>query len=72
MILNAQKEITNDFNLATANLNMDVQFGAGWFMTQRILWKGEFVSQNHNGFPNTDRFNGGNFNGFMIEAAVGF
>ena len=49
-----------------------IQLGAGWFMTQNILLKGEFVSQNYNGFPNTNRFNGGSFNGFMIEAAVGF
>jgi hypothetical protein len=49
-----------------------IQVGAGWFLTQNILLKGEYVSQNYNGFPSNNRFAGGKFNGFMLEAAVGF
>ncbi|HMQ47396.1 MAG TPA: hypothetical protein PKA00_08555 [Saprospiraceae bacterium] len=49
-----------------------VQLGAGWFVTPNILMKGEYVNQNYNDFITTDILHGGNFNGFMIEAVVGF
>jgi hypothetical protein len=49
-----------------------VQVGAGWFITPNIMFKGEYVNQNYNGYPASNRFAGGNFNGFMLEAAVGF
>lgn len=57
----------------TPEVSMDrVQLGAGWFMTPNILLKGEFINQNYNNYPAANRFAEGKFNGFMIEAAVGF
>lgn len=44
----------------------------GWFMTKNIMLKGEYVSQKYNHFPSDDLRSGGKFNGFMIEASVGF
>ncbi|EKD30986.1 MAG: hypothetical protein ACD_77C00435G0001, partial [uncultured bacterium] len=44
----------------------------GWFVTKNIMAKAEYVSQNYNGFVATDLRNGGKFNGFVIEAVVGF
>ena len=49
-----------------------VQLGAGWFITSNILLKGEYVNQNYSDFPQTDIRHEGNFNGFMLEAAIGF
>lgn len=49
-----------------------IQFGAGWFITDNIVVKGEYVNQNYNGFPRTDLRSGGRFNGLMLEAVVGF
>lgn len=44
----------------------------GWFLTKNILMKGEYVVQNYDDFPNTDYRSGGKFNGYVIEAIVGF
>ncbi|WP_192823458.1 hypothetical protein [Rufibacter sp. LB8] len=46
--------------------------GAGWFMTRNILLKGEYVTQEYKDFPTADYRNGGKFNGYVIQAAVGF
>lgn len=59
-----------------ANLNEvtqdRIQIGAGWFITDNIVVKGEYVNQNYTGFPRTDLRSGGRFNGLMLEAVVGF
>ena len=45
---------------------------AGWFVTKNILMKGEYVVQQYKNFPAADYRSGGKFNGFVIEAVVGF
>jgi len=47
-------------------------FAAGWFLTRNILMKAEYVLQHYKDFPATDYRNGGKFNGFVVEAVVGF
>jgi urease beta subunit len=47
-------------------------FAAGWFLTQSVLLKGEYVTQEYKNFLPTDVRNGGKFNGYVIEAVVGF
>jgi|SRR5690554_2786690 len=49
-----------------------VQIGAGWFMTKNILAKLEYVHQDYKGFGPTSIYNGGKFNGLMVEAAISF
>lgn len=49
-----------------------VAVAAGWFLSKNVLIKGEYVVQHYNDFPNTDYRNGGKFNGYVIEAIVGF
>lgn len=49
-----------------------IAFSGGWFVTKNILAKLEYVSQKYNGFPTSDLRNGGKFNGFVLEAIVGF
>lgn len=44
----------------------------GWFVTNNIMLKGEYVSQVYDNFPLTDIRAGGKFSGLMIEAVVGF
>jgi hypothetical protein len=44
----------------------------GWFLTKNILLKGELVNQKYKNFPAADYRNGGKFNGYVIEAVVGF
>lgn len=45
---------------------------AGWFLTRNILLKGEYVIQKYKDFPTTDYRSSGKFNGYVIEAVVGF
>lgn len=45
---------------------------AGWFVSRNVLMKAEYVIQKYKDFPNTDFRNGGKFNGYVIEAVVGF
>jgi len=45
---------------------------AGWFVTKNIMLKAEYVAQEYQKFAATDIRAGGKFNGYMIEAVVGF
>jgi hypothetical protein len=47
-------------------------FAAGWFLTKSVLLKGEYVKQQYKNFLPTDVRYGGKFNGYAIEAVVGF
>lgn len=61
-------------------------FGAGWFVSDRILLKGEYVRQNYNGFPDTftntstsatgyqdsSILAGGKFSGIVIQGSIAF
>ncbi|HTE00102.1 MAG TPA: hypothetical protein VK668_12495 [Mucilaginibacter sp.] len=49
-----------------------VAAAAGWFMTKNILLKGEIVNQKYKDFPTADYRSGGKFNGYVIEAVIGF
>lgn len=45
---------------------------AGWFLTQYVLMKAEYVTQKYNDFPDTSIQSGGRFNGLVLQAAVAF
>ena len=57
-----------------------MSYSAGWFITKNILLKGEIVNQQYNDFKYSykgtgvvdDYRKGGKFNGYVIEAVVGF
>lgn len=44
----------------------------GWFVTKNILMKVEYVDQQYLHFGKTDIHHNGKFNGWMIEASIGF
>ena len=48
------------------------QAGGGWFLTQNILMKAEYVNQEYFDFPTTDIRSGGKFNGAMVEGVIAF
>jgi hypothetical protein len=57
----------------TNDMKVDrMAFGAGWFLTKNILLKGEYVKQQFKDLPATDYRNGGEFDGYVIQAVVGF
>lgn len=49
-----------------------INIGGGWFMTQNILAKLEFVDQKYEGDGWGGRFAGGEFNGIVLEAVISF
>lgn len=49
-----------------------LQFALGWFTTQNMLVKLEYVNQRFNDFDPNDYRHGGEFSGLMIEAAIAF
>ncbi|MEQ8523126.1 hypothetical protein [Gracilimonas sp.] len=50
-----------------------INFGGGWFMTENVLTKLEYVSQSYDGDGwNTSLYNGGEFSGIMLEAVISF
>lgn len=49
-----------------------VQLGGGWFLTPNVLAKAEYVMQNYNDYPTTDKLNEGKFSGFMLESVIAF
>ncbi|GEP51062.1 hypothetical protein FNO01nite_17340 [Flavobacterium noncentrifugens] len=58
-------------NQAPVTINRAVA-SAGWFLNKNILMKAEYVNQEYKNFAPDDIRYGGKFNGFMIEATVGF
>lgn len=48
------------------------QLSAGWFMTENILVKGEYVTQSYEDFPDGLSRTGAEFDGLMIEGIVSF
>jgi len=57
----------------TDNITVDrTAIAAGYFLTRNILVKGEIVDQHYRDFPDTDYRNSGKFNGYVIQAVVGF
>lgn len=48
------------------------QFGLGWFLTDNVLVKAEYVNQTYDNFEPGSLLAEGQFNGMMLEAVVGF
>lgn len=49
-----------------------LSIAAGWFITNNVLLKGEYVKQTYNGYPDTERFYKGQFDGIVIQGAISF
>lgn len=49
-----------------------MQIAAGWFPTENLLLKLEYVNEDYLDFKTDDSRNGLNFKGVMVEASVGF
>jgi hypothetical protein len=49
-----------------------VNIGGGWFLTNNVLAKVEYVTQTYDGFDASSVFNDGKFDGLMLEAVISF
>ena len=58
-------------NPKDVTINREVA-SAGWFVTRNIMLKAEYVNQEYLNYPTTSIFNGGKFEGTVIEASIGF
>jgi hypothetical protein len=57
----------------TADVTVDrIEAGGGWFLTNNLEAKIEYVEQNYRDFPANDIRNGGKFSGYVAEAVVSF
>jgi hypothetical protein len=60
-------------DVASTNDISRLNFGGGWFMTNNVLMKLEYVNQEYSGAGFTgSRYQEGKFNGVVIEAAISF
>lgn len=58
---------------ATENLSINrFNIGGGWFISNNILAKLEYVTQTYTGDAWTGRFAGAEFSGIVMEAVIGF
>jgi hypothetical protein len=65
--------VTGESNSVAENTDADrLNIGTGWFLTKNVLAKLEYVNQNYTGDGWNQRFGGGNFQGVMFEAVIGF
>ena len=46
--------------------------GGGWFLTNNILLKAEYVDQKYKDYPANHLYDAGNFKGAVIQAVIGF
>lgn len=67
------------YNLVTGDTNANediditrINVGGGWFLTNNILAKVEYVTQKYDGFNQNSVFYKGKFNGLMLEAVISF
>lgn len=66
--------VSGDYGNSSSEVNIDrFNVGGGWFLTRNILAKVEYVNQTYdgNGLMGS-RFQGGEFNGVVVEAAISF
>jgi hypothetical protein len=56
-----------------ASVSVDREaLGGGWFITNNILVKGEYVIQKYKGYPTGDILQGGKFKGFVVQGSIAF
>ncbi|MBK9249249.1 MAG: hypothetical protein IPM69_14325 [Ignavibacteria bacterium] len=58
-------------NITEQNISR-IAVAAGWFVTENVMIKGEYVTQTYKDYPVKHIFSEGKFDGIVFEAAVGF
>lgn len=62
-----------DGETAGGDISSDrIQVALGWFMTQNVLMKVNYVKQNYNDYPASSILHEGSFDGITIEGVVAF
>ncbi|MEJ7779603.1 MAG: hypothetical protein WKF68_08430 [Daejeonella sp.] len=72
-LANVAEAGTNPAIIYNEDIKVDrIAFGTGWFLTRNILLKAEYTKQEYKDLPVADYRNGGKFNGYVVQAVVGF
>ena len=65
--------VTSELPAVTRDITINRFAGsAGWFITNNIMFKAEYVNQNYENFQSSDIRSGGEFDGLMVQASVAF
>ena len=65
--------LTGEITAPDSDVSVDRwQIGGGWFVTDNILAKVEYMRQTYNDYPAGSLYEDGEFNGFMVEGVVMF
>lgn len=66
--------VTGQFltNNAAEQSSTRTALAAGWFILPNVMMKGELVKQSYSDFPTGNVLSGGKFDGFVMQAIVGF
>lgn len=65
--------VTAEMPLLTNEVTINRMVGSlGWFLTKNIMMKAEYVNQKYEKFAATDIRSNAEFDGFMVEATIGF
>jgi hypothetical protein len=65
--------VSDEFSSAVKEGNIQrMEISGGWFPAKNLLLKLEYVDQKYSGYPSSSHLHEGRFNGFMLEAVVGF
>ncbi len=65
-LVKGEQRAGNDIEVERFNI------GGGWFLTNNVLAKLEYVNQTYDGYPSGDLREGGEFSGIMLEAVISF
>lgn len=66
--------VTGQFlaNSSAEQASSRTALAAGWFILPNVMMKGELMKQTYSDFPTGNVLSGGQFNGFVMQAIVGF
>lgn len=66
-------KVSGELGAVGSDYSVDrIQIGGGWFMTDNVITKLEYVQQKYNDYPSSSLFHEGKFSGIMIEGVVAF
>lgn len=65
-LVKGEQRAGNDIEVKRFNI------GGGWFFTNNVLAKIEYVKQTYDGFPTDNLLENGEFSGVMLEAVISF
>lgn len=65
--------VSGELPFSAIDVSIDrIQLAAGWYMTEKVLMKIEYVNQTYDDYPTSNIRHDGSFDGIVIEGVVAF